>query len=53
MCRFVSSTVVELQSLENIRRMKGWGEVDIQFLIYDPCVKYFNLEMVSFIEAVD
>lgn len=52
MCRFLSSTVEELQSLENIRRMKGWGEVDIEFLMYDPRMKYVNLEIVSFIEAV-
>lgn len=27
--------------------------MEVEFIIYDPCVKYFNLEMVSFIEVLN
>lgn len=54
MCASVSSTREKLQSLENIRRMKGvGGRMEVKFIIYDPCVKDFNLEIVSFVEVLN
>lgn len=52
MWRFVSSTGEKLQNLEDVTRGKGvGGGMEVKFIIYDPCMNYFNLEIVSFIEV--
>lgn len=54
MGRFVSSTRGRLQNLEDVRRRKGaGGGMEVKFIVYDPCVSYFNLEIASFIEVLN